>query len=62
METKRKINSKINDQINMYLYNWIMRRPQVVQSTIFNHYLKVNIDGHTRPQNIPKLLLCVSIR
>ena len=33
-----------------------MRHPQVVQSPIFNDYLKVNIDGPTRLQNYPKLL------
>ena len=39
-----------------------MHHSQVVQSPIFNDCLKVNIDGHTRPQIFPKLLLQVSIR
>ena len=30
LKPKRKGNSKINDQINKYLYNWIMHHPQVV--------------------------------
>ena len=39
-----------------------MRHPQVVQSTKFNDYLKLNIGGHTRPQIDPKLLLKLYIR
>ena len=47
MQTKQKVNSQINDQIKKSLYNWIMRHLQVVQSPIFNDFLKVNIDVHT---------------
>ena len=39
-----------------------MRHPQVLQLPIFNHCLKFNIYGHTRPQIVPKLLLQVFIR
>ena len=39
-----------------------MHHTQVLQSPIFNGCLKLNIDGHTRPQIVPKLLLKVSIR
>ena len=39
-----------------------MHHPQVVQSPIVNDFLKVNIDGHTEPQLVTKLLLQVSIR
>ena len=39
-----------------------MHHPQVLQSPIFNDCLKVNIDGHTRLQNFPKLLLQVSVQ
>ena len=39
-----------------------MHHPQVVQSSIFNYCLKVNIDGHTRPQLVTKLLLQVPDR
>ena len=39
-----------------------MRHPQVVQSPIFNYCLKVNIDGHTRPQIVLKCLLQFSNR
>ena len=39
-----------------------MHNPQAVQSPIFNDCLKVNIDGHTGPQIVPKLLLQVSIQ
>ena len=39
-----------------------MYHPQVVQSPIFNDCLKVNIDGHTEPKIVPKLLLQVSVR
>ena len=52
-----KVNSKINDQIKKSFYNWIMNHPQVVQSPIFNYCLKVNIDGHTRLNIVPKLSL-----
>ena len=38
-----------------------MYHPQVVQSPIFNDSLKVNIDGHTRPKIVPKLLLQVPV-
>ena len=38
-----------------------MYHPQVVQSPIFNYCIKVNIDGHTGPQIVPKLLLRVSV-
>ena len=62
LELKRKGNSIFNDQIKKSLYNWIMHHPQVVQSPIFNDCLKVNIDGHTRPQVVPKLLLLLSVR
>ena len=62
LEKKRKGNSKINDQIKKSLYNWIMHHQQVVKSPIVNDCLKVNIDSHTRPQIVPKLLLRVSVR
>ena len=39
-----------------------MHHPQSVQSTIFNYCLKVNIDGYTEMQLVPKLLLHVSVR
>ena len=39
-----------------------MHHPQAVQSPIFNYCLKVNIDGHTRPQTDTKLLLQVSVQ
>ena len=39
-----------------------MHHPQVVQSPIANNYLKVKIDGHTKPQLFPKLLLHVFVR
>ena len=45
LKQKRKGDSKINDQINKSLYNWIMHHPKAVQSPIFNDCLKVNIDG-----------------
>ena len=61
IEKKRKGNSKINDQIKKSLYNWIMHHPQVAQSSIVNYCLKVNIDGHTEPQLVPKILLQVSV-
>ena len=61
LKTMRKVNSKINNQIKNSIYNWLMHYPQVVQSPIFNHCLKVNIDGHTKLQIVPKLLLRVSV-
>ena len=62
LRQKRKGNSKINDQIKKYLYNWIMRNPQVLQSPIFNDGLKLYIDSNTEPQLVPKLLLQVSVQ
>ena len=61
MKPKQK-RSGINDHIKKSLYNWIINNPQVVKSSIFNDFLKVKIDGHTRPKLVPKLLLQVSIR
>ena len=49
LKQKRKVNSKINDQINNSLFNWIMHNPQVVQSAFVNDCMKVNIYGHTEP-------------
>ena len=59
---KRKGKSRVYDQINKSLYNWIMNHPQVVQSPIVNDFLKVNIDGHTEPKLVPKLFSQVYIR
>ena len=39
-----------------------MHHPQDVQSPIVNDCLKVNIDGHTETELVPKLLLQVSVR
>ena len=61
LKPKQNVNSKINYQIKKYLYNWIMHHPQVVQSPIVNYCMKVNIDGHTKPQLVPKLLMQVSV-
>ena len=52
----------MNYQIKKSRYNCIIRHPQVVQLPIFNDCLKVNIDGHTRPQKVLKLLLQVSVQ
>ena len=41
---------------------WSMHHRQVVPSPIFNHCLKVNIDGYTELQLVPKHLLQVSVR
>ena len=62
LQQKRKGDSKIDEQIKKYLYNWDMHHPQVVQSSIVNNSTKVKINGHTEPQLVPKLLLQVSIR
>ena len=62
LKPKRKLNSRINDNIKKSLYNWIINHPQFLQSPIFNDYLKVNIYCHTRPQIVPKLLLHVFFR
>ena len=39
-----------------------MHHPQVVKSPISNDCLKINIDGHTERQLVPKTLLQVSVR
>ena len=62
MKQKRKVNSKIDEQIKKYIYNWIMHTQQVVQSPIVNDCLKVKIDSHTETQLVPKLFLHVSVR
>ena len=53
--------SKINYQIKRNIYTWITRHPQVMQSPIFNDFIKVIFDDNTEPQMVPKLLLQVSI-
>ena len=54
--------TKINELVKKYLHNWILQHPQVVQSPIAYDCLKVSIDGHYKPQLVPKLLLQVTIR
>ena len=62
MKQKRKGDLKIYEQIKKYLYNWVVHHPQVVQSPIFNDFLKVEIDGRIEPKLVPKFLLYVSVR
>ena len=62
LKQKRKGDLNINDQIKKSLYNCIMHHPQVVQSPIVNDFLKVKLDGHTKPHLVPKLVLQVSLR
>ena len=60
--TRRKVHSKINEQIKCNLYTWITRHPQVVKSPISNYCLKVMLDYQTETQLVPKFLLQVSVR
>ena len=62
MKPNPKGNPELKYQIEKSLYSWIINDPKVVQSLIFNDCLKVNINGHTRPQIVPKGLLQVSIQ
>ena len=57
---KRKVHTKINEQVNKYLYNCILQHHQVVQSTIANYLLKLSIDVHYELQLVSKLLPQVS--
>ena len=59
--TKRKVNTKINEQVNKCLYNWILQHPQILQYPITNDFVKVSIDGHYEPQVLTDLLLQVSV-
>ena len=61
-KTKRKVHSKINEQIKSNLYTWITHHPQVVQSPISRDCLKFLLDDQSEPQLVPKLLLQVSVR
>ena len=68
MKTKQKVNLKINDQIKKSLYNLIIHHTKVLQSPIFNDFLKVNINrtvriglSHTRPHFLKKTCT-VSVR
>ena len=61
-KTKRKWNSKINENVKHKLYKWITRHPHVAQSPISNHCLKLIFDDQTEPQMAPKLLLQVFVR
>ena len=62
LKQKQKWNSKIDEKINKYLYNWIMYHSQVVRSTIVNDCLKVKIYGHAEPQLVTKKIFQVSFR
>ena len=59
---KRKVHTKINEQVDKSLYIWILQHPQVVQYPISNNCLKVYIDGHSEPQLVPICLLQLSVR
>ena len=61
LKRKWKGHSKINEQINNSLYNWIMHPPQVMQSPIRNYCLKVKMNFYAEPQLIPKYLLQVCV-
>ena len=58
----RKGHTKINEQVNKYIYSCILNNHQVVQSPIANDFLKVSIYGHSEPQLVSKTLLQVSVR
>ena len=58
-KTKRKVHSKMNEQIKRNMDAWITGHPQVVQSPIYNYCLKVMLDDQTEPQLVPELLLPV---
>ena len=60
-KTNQKGNSKTNDQIKRNIYTWITRHPQVVQSPIFNDFLKVIFDDQIEPQLVPNILMHVSL-
>ena len=60
--TNRKGHTKINEQVEKYIYNWILQYSQAVKYPISNYFLKVYIDGHSKPQLVPKLLLQVSVQ
>ena len=62
LKQKRKGHSKISEQIKKSLYKCITYHPQVVQPSIANDFLKVNIDGYNEPKLVPKWLLQVSVR
>ena len=57
---KKFKNQRLDKEV--FFYNWIIHHPQVFPSPIFNCCLKINIDGHTRPQIVPKLVLQFFIR
>ena len=59
---KRKVRTKVNEQVTSELYHWNTRHPEIVQSPIANDCLKINIDGQTTPQLVPNLLLQLSVR
>ena len=54
--------TKINEQVKKYLYNWVLKHHQVVQSTTSNYCLKLSIDSSSEPQVVPNILLQVSFR
>ena len=64
MAIKIKVKGKLKNYCSdkKFLYNWIMHHPQFVQSPIVNDFLKVKLDGHTKPHLVPKLVLQVSLR
>ena len=53
MKQKRKGHSKISEEINKSLYNWIIHHPKVMKYPISNDYLRVKVDGYTELQLVP---------
>ena len=60
--TKQRGHTKINECVKIYIYNWILQHPQVVQYPIANDYPKLSIYGQAKPQLVPKLLFQVLVR
>ena len=53
---KQKGHIKINYNLKNALYNWVIRHPQLVQSTISINNHRIYVGGHEKLQLVPKLI------
>ena len=54
--------SKIDQQVKKALYNYIIKHPQVVVSSVSNDCLKLFIGGQVEPQLVTKLLFQLLVK
>ena len=59
---KRRVDSKINQQVKKYFYSGFLQYPQVLQYPIANYCQKLSIDIQLEPLLVPNILWWVLLR